>query len=143
MWSFAPNLTLPIFTAGRTASGVKLAEAQERSALAQYEEAIQSAFRDVSDALIAYQKVREVRVQRELLVNAVQDRKRLAYLRFQDGVDTMLDALSADQDMFTAELSLAQARLDEVLSLVQLYRALGGGWDETQMNTNETQLKGS
>lgn len=143
MWSFAPNLTMPIFTAGRTAAGVKLAEAQERSALAQYEKAIQSAFGDVSDALIAYQKVREVRIQRELLVNAVQDRKRLAYLRFQDGVDTMLNALSSDQDLFTAELSLAQARLDEVLSLVQLYRALGGGWDETQMNTTETQLKGS
>ena len=132
MWSFAPNLTLPIFTAGRTASGVKLAKAQQQSALAQYENTIQSAFRDVSDALIAYQKVREVRVQRELLVKAVQDRKRLAYRRFQDGVDTMLNALNSDQDLFTAELSLAQVRLDEVLSLVQLYKALGGGWSETQ-----------
>ena len=128
MWSFAPNLTLPIFTAGRTASGVKLAKAQQQSALAQYENTIQSAFRDVSDALIAYQKVREVRVQRELLVKAVQDRKRLAYRRYEGGVDTMLNALNADQDLFTAELSLAQSRLDELRSLVQLYRALGGGW---------------
>jgi outer membrane protein, multidrug efflux system len=128
MFNFAAQVTQPIFTAGRTKSGVKLAEAQQRSALAQYERAIQSAFRDVSDALIAYQKVREVRVQRELLVKAVQDRKGLAYRRFQDGVDTMLNALTADQDLFTAELSLAQIRLDEVRSLVQLYRALGGGW---------------
>jgi outer membrane protein, multidrug efflux system len=128
IFDFAAQVTQPIFTAGRTKSGVKLAEAQQRSALAQYEKAIQSAFRDVSDALIAYQKVREVRVQRELLVKAVQDRKGLAYRRFQDGVDTMLDALTADQDLFTAELSLAQVRLDEVRSLVQLYRALGGGW---------------
>jgi len=135
MFNFAAHVTMPIFTAGRTKSGVKLAEAQQRSALAQYEKAIQSAFRDVSDALIAYQKVREIRVQRELLVKAVQDRKQLAYRRFQEGVDTMLNALSSDQDLFLAELSLAQVKLDEVLSLVQLYRALGGGWGETQTQT--------
>jgi outer membrane protein, multidrug efflux system len=128
MWTFIPQFAQPIFTAGRITSGVKLAQAQERSALAQYEKAIQSAFRDVSDALVAYQKVREVRAQRELLVTAVQDRKRLAYRRFRGGVDNMLNALSSDQDLFTAELSLAQARLDELRSLVQLYRALGGGW---------------
>ena len=79
---------------------------------------------------VAYQKVREVRVQRELLVTALQDRKRLAYMRYQGGVDTMLNALNSDQDLFVAELSLAQARLDELLSLVQLYKALGGGWQD-------------
>jgi multidrug efflux system outer membrane protein len=130
MWTFIPQLIQPIYTAGRITSGVELAEAQQRSALAQYEKAIQTGFRDVSDALVAYQKVREVRAQRELLVTALQDRKRLAYLRFQGGVDTMLNALNSDQDLFTAELSLAQARLDELRSLVQLYRALGGGWQE-------------
>jgi outer membrane protein, multidrug efflux system len=130
IWSFVPQLTQPIYTAGRITSGVELAEAQQQSALAQYEKAIQTGFRDVSDALVAYQKVREVRVQREFLVTALQDRKRLAYLRYQGGVDTMLNALSSDQDLFAAELSLAQARLDELLSLVQLYRALGGGWQE-------------
>ena len=69
-------------------------------------------------------------LQRELLVTALQDRKRLAYMRYQGGVDTMLNALNSDQDLFVAELSLAQARLDELLSLVQLYKALGGGWQE-------------
>jgi outer membrane protein, multidrug efflux system len=128
MWSFLPQLALPIFTAGRIKSGVEVAEAQQRSALAQYEKAVQSAFRDVSDALVAYKKVREVRAQRELLVKAVQDRKRLAYRRYEGGVDTMLNALNSDQDLFTAELGLAQSRLDELRSLVQLYRALGGGW---------------
>lgn len=127
-WSVVPQVTLPIFTAGRTRSGVELAEAQKRSALAQYEKTIQSAFRDVSDALIAYQKVREVRAQRELLVKAVQDRKRLAYRRYEGGIDTFLNALNSDQDLFAAEVSLAQARLDELRSLVQLYKALGGGW---------------
>ena len=127
-WTFLPQLVQPIFTAGRTKAGVALAEAQQRSALAQYEYAIQSAFRDVSDALIAYRKVREVRAQRELLVKAVQDRKRLAYRAYEGGVDTMLIALNSDQDLFAAEVSLAQARLDELRSLVQIYRALGGGW---------------
>jgi multidrug efflux system outer membrane protein len=130
MWSFVPQITQPIFTAGRITSGVELAEAQQRSALAQYENAIQTGFRDVSDALVQYQKVREVRVQRESLVTALQDRKRLAYMRYQGGVDTMLNALNSDQDLFVAELSLAQARLGELLSLVQLYKALGGGWEE-------------
>jgi multidrug efflux system outer membrane protein len=129
LWTFVPQLTYPIFDAGRIRSGVELAEAEQRSALAQYEKAIQTSFSDVSDALVQYQKVREVRAQRELLVTALQDRKRLAYLRYRGGVDTMLNALQADQDLFTAELSLAQARRDELLSLVQLYKALGGGWE--------------
>ena len=103
IWSFIPQLTQPIYTAGRLTSGVELAEAQQRSALAQYEGAIQTGFRDVSDALVQYQKVREVRAQRALLVTALQDRKRLAYMRYQGGVDTMLNALNADQDLFVAQ----------------------------------------
>jgi outer membrane protein, multidrug efflux system len=130
IWTFIPQVTQPIFAGGRITSGVELAEAQQRSALAQYEKAVQAGFRDVSDALVQYQRVREIRAQRELLVFALQDRKRLAYLRYRGGVDTMLNALSSDQDLFVAELSLAQSRLDELLSLVQLYRALGGGWQD-------------
>jgi multidrug efflux system outer membrane protein len=128
IWTFVPQLTYPIFDAGRIRSGVELAEAEQRSALAQYEKAIQAAFRDVSDALVQYRKVREIRAQRELLVTALLDRKRLAYLRYRGGVDTLLNALDADRDLFDAELSLAQARRDELLSVVQLYKALGGGW---------------
>jgi multidrug efflux system outer membrane protein len=130
IWSFVPQLTQPIYTAGRLTSQVELAEAQQRSALAQYERAIQAAFRDISDALIQYQKIREIRAYRESLVTSLQDRKRLAYMRFRGGVDTMLNALNSDQDLFVAELSLAQARRDEMLSLVQVYKALGGGWQE-------------
>ncbi len=130
IWSFIPQVTQPIFAGGRITSGVELAEAQQRSALAQYEKAVQAAFRDVSDALVQYQRIKEIRVQRELLVTALQDRKRLAYLRYRGGVDTMLNALSSDQDLFVAELSLSQTRLDELLSLVQLYKALGGGWQK-------------
>ena len=79
-------------------------------------------------ALIAHQRVRESRVQQERLVTALADRKRLAYVRYRGGVDTLLNALDADRDLYQAQLTLSQIRLNEVLSVVQLYKALGGGW---------------
>jgi multidrug efflux system outer membrane protein len=128
VWTLTPQLTQPIFTAGRLKSNVRLTEAQRQSALIQYEKAIQTAFTDVSNALIAHQRVRESRVQQELLVTALADRKRLAYVRYRGGVDTLLNALDADRDLFQAQLALSQIRLNEVLSVVQVYKALGGGW---------------
>jgi multidrug efflux system outer membrane protein len=127
-WSFVPQVSQPIFTAGRLKSNVKLAEAERDSALVQYQKTIQTAFGDVSNGLIAHQRTRESRVEQERLVTALQDRKRLAYLRYRGGVDTQLNALDADRDLFQAELALAQIRLSELLSVVQLYKALGGGW---------------
>ncbi len=127
-WQFVPQITQPIFNGGRLASNVKLAEAQQELALIQYDRAIQSAFRDVSDALVQYEKAREVRGQQERLVETLLDRSRLSYLRYRGGVDSLLSALDADRDLFDAELGLAQARRGELLALVQLYRALGGGW---------------
>jgi multidrug efflux system outer membrane protein len=127
-WSLVPQVTQPIFTAGRLKSNVRLAQAQRESALIQYEKTIQTAFSEVSNALIAHQRVRESRVQQEALVFALQDRVRLAYIRYRGGVDTQLNALDADRDLFQAELDLAQIRLQELLTVVQLYKALGGGW---------------
>jgi NodT family efflux transporter outer membrane factor (OMF) lipoprotein len=127
-WSFVPQVSQPIFSAGRLKSNVKLAEAERESALIQYEKTIQTAFTEVSDALIAHQRTRESRIEQEKLVAALQDRTRLAYVRYRGGVDTQLDALDADRDLFQAELSLAQIHLSELLSVVQLYKALGGGW---------------
>jgi multidrug efflux system outer membrane protein len=123
-----PQVTQPIFTAGRLKSGVRFAEAQRESALIQYEKTIQTAFTDVSDALIANQRVHESRIKQEALVATLQDRTRLAYVRYRGGVDTQLNALDADRDLFQAQLSLAEIRLNELLSVVQLYKALGGGW---------------
>jgi outer membrane protein, multidrug efflux system len=128
VWNFAPQVTAPIFNAGGVKSGVKLTEAQQRLVLTQYQQTIKTAFREVSDALVEYRKVKEIRAQQELLVTTLQDRSRLAYLRYQGGVDTQLNALDADRDLFAAELSLAQTRRNELLALVQLYKALGGGW---------------
>jgi multidrug efflux system outer membrane protein len=127
-WTFVPQITQPIFTAGRLRSNVRLAEAQKESALVQYQKTIQIAFTDVSNALIAHQRVRESRVQQQALVTALEDRKRLAYARYAGGVDTQLNALDADRDLLQAELDLRQIRLNELLSVVQLYKALGGGW---------------
>ena len=127
-WSFVPQLAQPIFTGGRLKSGVNFAKAQQEFALVQYQQTIQTAFREVSDALIRYRKEKEIRTQQELLVSTLRDRSRLAYLRYQGGVDTLLNALDADRDLFDSELDLAQTRRNELLSLVQLYKALGGGW---------------
>jgi NodT family efflux transporter outer membrane factor (OMF) lipoprotein len=127
-WSFVPQVSQPIFSAGRLKSSVKLAQAERDSALIQYEKTIQTAFTEVSDALIAHQRTHESRIEQEKLVAALQDRTRLAYVRYRGGVDTQLNALDADRDLFQAELSLAQIHLGELLSVVQLYKALGGGW---------------
>lgn len=128
VWGFAPQVTQPIFTAGRLKSNVRFSEAQREIFLINYERTIQNAFREVSDSLIAYRKVKEVRIQRELLVETLQDRSRLAYMRYTGGVSNLLEALDADRNLFDAELELAQARRDELLTVVQLYKALGGGW---------------
>jgi len=127
-WSLVPQVTQPIFTAGRLKSNVRLAEAQQQHALIQYQKTIQTAFTEVSDALIAHQRVRESREKQEALVFALQDRLQLAYARYRGGVDTQLNALDADRDLFNGQLNLAQIRLQEQLSVVQLYKALGGGW---------------
>jgi multidrug efflux system outer membrane protein len=129
-WQFVPQITQPIFNAGRIKSNVNLAEAQKKIALVEYEKSIQTAFTEVSNALVEYRQVKEVRAQQELLLTTLQDRSRLAYMRYRGGVDSLLNALDADRDQFTAELSLAQTKRNELLALVLLYKALGGGWQQ-------------
>ena len=128
VWSLAGQVTQPIFTGGRIKSNIRFTQAQRDFLLVDYQQTVQAAFRDVSDSLIAYQKVREVRTQRNFLVETLRDRSRLSYLRYTGGVATLLEALDADRELFEAERSLALARRDELLSVVQLYKALGGGW---------------
>ncbi len=129
-WQFTPQLTQPVFTGGRIKSNVRYAEAQRQIALVQYERTTQTAFREVADALVEYRKVREIRGTQQALVTTLEDRSQLSYKRYHGGVDTLLNALDADRDLFDAELRLAQARRDELVSEVHLYRALGGGWQE-------------
>jgi multidrug efflux system outer membrane protein len=127
-WSFVPQVTQPIFAGGRLKSTVRLAEAERDSAQIAYQRSIQTAFREISDALIAHQRTHESRFEQERLVAALLDRKDLAYLRYRGGVDTQLNALDADRDLFQAELTLAEIRYAELLSVIDLYKALGGGW---------------
>lgn len=129
-WTFVPQVTQPLFTGGRLKSDVRFAKAQQQLALIQYEQTVQNAFREVSDALVQYRKFKEIRIQQDLLVETLRDRSRLAYLRYEGGVDTLLNALDAERELFNAELNLTQTKRNELLSLVQLYKALGGGWQQ-------------
>ena len=129
-WQFAPQLTQPVFTGGRIKSNVRFAEAQRNLAVVQYEKTIRTAFREVADALVSYRKSKEILDKQQVLVTTLQDRSQLSYRRYHGGVDTLLNALDADRDLFDAELRLAQVRRDELVSVVDLYRALGGGWQQ-------------
>ena len=129
-WNFGANLTQPIFTAGRLRSNVRFAEAQQQASLLFYQQTIQGAFRTVSDALIAYRKTREFRTQEELLFQSAQDAARLSHMRYTGGVTGYLEVLTNETNAFSAELGLVQAQLNELLALVQLYQALGGGWQQ-------------
>ena len=129
-WSFGASLTQPIFTGGRLRSGVRLAEARQQTAVLSYQQSIQGAFRSVSDGLVAYHKTREFRTQQELLFRSAEDAARLSHLRYTGGVTGYLEVLTNETNAFSAELGLAQARFNELLAVVQLYQALGGGWQE-------------
>ncbi len=129
LWTFGASLSQPIFTAGRLKSNVRLAESQRQESLLFYQQSIQGAFRDVSDALIAYRKTQEFRQQQQLLVDSAQDATRLSHLRYSGGATSYLEVLTNDTNYFSAELVLVQAQLDELLALVQLYKGLGGGWE--------------
>jgi multidrug efflux system outer membrane protein len=126
--NITPGALLPIFNAGQLRNNVRLTEAQQREALAGYRKTIQVAFQEVSNALTDYEKNREQRSQEELLVKALQDADRLSTARYKGGMDSYLQVLDAQRNEFAGELSLAQLRKNELLSIVQLYRALGGGW---------------
>jgi multidrug efflux system outer membrane protein len=130
LWTFAGTITQPIFEGGAIRSGVRLAEAQRQEAVLTYQQTIQGAFRDVSDALIACQQNQEFRAQQELLANAAEDAAQLSGKRYQAGTTNYLEVLTNDTNYLTAELGLAQARLNELLALVQIYKALGGGWQQ-------------
>jgi multidrug efflux system outer membrane protein len=129
VWTLAGSLTQPIFEGGRLKSGVRLAEAQHEQLLLTYQQSIQGAFRDVANALVAYRKNREFRIQQQHLVESAQDAARLSEIRFKAGTTDYLEVLTNETNSFSAELALAQAQGNELNALVQLYQALGGGWE--------------
>jgi multidrug efflux system outer membrane protein len=126
--SISPTAVIPIFRAGQIRNQVRLTEAQQREMLVTYERTVQNALREVSDSLIGYDRTRRQREQQDQLVRALSDAVRLSTLRYKGGLDSYLQVLDAQRNLFSGELILAQLRLQERLSIVQLYRALGGGW---------------
>jgi outer membrane protein, multidrug efflux system len=128
LWSYGGSLIQPIFTGGRLVSNLNLAKSQEQEALIGYRQAIQKAFGDVSDALIGYQRIREVRVRQEESVRTLDEAVRVSTVRYRGGITTFLEVLDAQRSLFSAQLTLAQVRTSEYQSLVTLYKALGGGW---------------
>ncbi len=130
LWNFGGQLSQPIFTAGALRANVRLTEAEQQEALLTYQQDIQQAFQEVSNALVEYRKDQEFRGQEELLTTAAQDTVRLANVRYDGGVTSYLEVLDSDTRYFNAQIALAQAQLNERLALVQLYNALGGGWQQ-------------
>jgi multidrug efflux system outer membrane protein len=127
-WAFAGQLLQPVFQGGRIWFNFQASKAREQQALVAYEQAIQTAFREVSDALVAYRRTREFRAEQEALTASLIEYARLSTLRYRGGVASYLEVLDADARLFSAEFDLARARREELLAVVQLYKALGGGW---------------
>ncbi|TCM19890.1 NodT family efflux transporter outer membrane factor (OMF) lipoprotein [Novosphingobium sp. PhB165] len=131
-WSFAPTIVMPIFNAGRLRGNLDVAKARRDQAVATYEQTIQSAFRDVSDALVRRRQLAKQIETTRTLVEAQRERARLAQLRFDNGRSAYLEVLDAQRDLFDAEQALVQLRRAELASVVTLYSALGGGFPANQ-----------
>jgi outer membrane protein, multidrug efflux system len=130
IWSYGAEVSQPIFTGGGLRGNLHFAESQHAQALIAYRQTIQRAFGDVSDTLIDYDKLHQVRLRQQDTVADLQETVRISTLRYQGGTTTYLEVLDSQRSLYRAELTLASARGDEFRSLVQLYRALGGGWQQ-------------
>jgi multidrug efflux system outer membrane protein len=128
VFSLLPAITLPIFNAGRLQANVEFNEARAQEAALLYQQTLRQAFREVSDALVDIRKRQEFRQQQELLVGALSDASQVAKLRYEGGVSSYLEVLDTERQYFEAEIQLVQAKRDESSSVIQLYKALGGGW---------------
>jgi multidrug efflux system outer membrane protein len=130
IWSYGAQVSQPIFTGGALQGNLRLAKSQNQQALLAYRQTILRAFGEVSNALIGYQKLHEVRLRQEDTVADLRESVRLSDMRYQGGTTAYLEVLDGQRSLYSAELTLAQARGNEYQSLVQLYRSLGGGWQQ-------------
>ena len=130
LWTFGASAVQPIFEGGRLRNRVRFAEGRTQEATFVYQRTVQQAFREVSDSLVAYRKSQEVRAQLQQLTTAAEDATTLSNMRYRGGAASYLEVLDSETRFFAAQLSLAQAELRELQSLVQIYRSLGGGWQQ-------------
>lgn len=128
MWNFGGTLTQPLYVGGALKNSVRLAEAQRQQALLHYRQTVQQAFREVSDALVSLHRNQEFLEQQKRLTRSAEEETRLSRMRYQGGAASYLEVLDSETRYFSAQLTLSQAQLNQELSLVELYRALGGGW---------------
>jgi multidrug efflux system outer membrane protein len=129
LWSLGVTLTQPVFEGGRIRNRVRFSEARRDEATIVYQQTIQQAFREVSDALVGYQKSQVFRAEQEQVTRAADDALRLSEMRYKGGATSYLEVLDSNTRKFVAQITLAQAQLDELESMVRIYRALGGGWE--------------
>jgi len=129
IWQTSGSAAQTVFDAGRTGSRVKAAKAREQQALAQYQSAIQNAFRDTLDALVAQRKARETLDAEQARVAALQSALDLARLRYQNGVSSQLDVLDAERGLLAADLNRVEAQRAQLAATADLFKALGGGWE--------------
>jgi len=128
VWSIGGGLLQPIFLGGRLKNNLEAAKARFDAALATYRKAALNGYREVSDSLVTIQKLAEVRVERQAGVVALQDASDLARSRYESGLASYIEILTADQDLFQQQILLAEARGAELRARADLYRSLGGGW---------------
>ena len=130
-WSFAPQITLPIFDAGRNQANLQLADVGREISVAQYEKAVQTAFREVADALAGRATLGEQLRASQAQADAESARYKLSELRYRNGVASYLDLLDAQRSLFGAQQATVQTQLAQLQNQVQLYKALGGGWSDS------------
>jgi multidrug efflux system outer membrane protein len=130
IWSYGAQVSQPIFTGGALKGNLRLAKSENQQALIAYRQTMQRAFGEVSDALIGYEKLHQVRLRQQDTVSDLEETVRISTLRYKGGTTTYLEVLDGQRSLYSAELTLASARGDEYRSLVQLYKALGGGWQQ-------------
>jgi multidrug efflux system outer membrane protein len=130
IWSVVGGLLQPIFQGGKIRANYKLSKLQQEAVVLQYRKTVQEAFREVADALVSVEKLKQARIEQQALTETLRDESELSLVRYQGGVTTFLEVLNAQGQYFSAQGALAQAQRDELLSVVQLYKVLGGGWQQ-------------
>jgi multidrug efflux system outer membrane protein len=128
IWGYDAGLLGPIFDGGRIAGNIRATEAAERQAVIEYQQAVQTAFREVDDALIQNRKSREIVAAQKRQLDALRDYARLAQLRYDEGQVSYIEVLDSERRLFDAELSYAINRGDVYIALVNVYKSMGGGW---------------